>query len=841
MSDPERHANEATPRFAEVRSLFVELAELDSGERARRLDALAANDPELAREVTSLFASERAAGDFLAAPAGQMAPELMADVLHAADSATAVGRVIGAWRLVAPLGRGGMGEVYAAERVDGQYEQRAALKLVKRGMDSTEIVRRFLLERQILARLTHPGIARLLDGGRAEDGRPFLVLELVQGKTITEHCSETAASVGQRLRLVLEACDAVDSAHRQLVVHRDLKPSNVLVESGSGRVKLLDFGIAKLLHGGDEGDEEADATQARLTRTGFSVMTPAYAAPEQILGEPATTATDVYSLGVLLYELLTGRLPHERGSASAAGLADAVSRESVARPSRVAAEGGDRKLERALAGDLDTILLKSLAREPERRYASVAAFAEDLRRHLEGRPVLARPDSTGYRVRKFVGRNRVAVAAALAAVVALAVGLAVALAQARRADREATTARREAARAERVRQVLTSIFEVSDPVRARGETVTAKNLLDEGARRVDAELAGDPDLRAEMENVLAGLYRKLGESTTARDLAQKAWEERKRIDGPESAAAAKAEWTLGWTLSDQSEFALARRHLEHAIAVLDAVEGAASLAAADAREPLMELVFSADGPEAARPVVERRLATYRAVLGENDVRTALSMSDLGVILTETDQLDEAERQLRRSIAILDAVLPPGDPRTAFPHGNLANTLMSADRAAEAEAEALRAIEIRTKALGPSHRDTLNSRGQLLQIYMKLDRLADAERIARENLAAVDPKDLFSLTQARSSLGQVLLRQERYEEAVATFEEAIEERRQILAPDHILNFVSRINWIRALAGAGRTEQARREVARIIPELEKKGTEGAQYLKRAKELEAKLAGG
>ena len=840
MSGPEPRAGEATPRFAEVRALFVELAEFETGERARRLDALAGDDPELAREVASLFASERAAGDFLAAPAGEMAPELMAGVLHAAESATAVGRVIGAWRLVAPLGRGGMGEVYAAERVDGQYEQRAALKLVKRGMDSTEIVRRFLLERQILARLTHPGIARLLDGGRTEDGRPFLVLELVQGKTITEYCTDTAASVDRRLRLLLEACDAVDSAHRQLVVHRDLKPSNVLVENGSGRVKLLDFGIAKLLHGGNEGDEEADATQARLTRTGVSVMTPAYAAPEQILGEPATTATDVYSLGVLLYELLTGRLPHERGSPSAAALAEAVSRESVARPSRVAAEGGDRKLERALAGDLDTILLKALAREPERRYASVAALADDLRRHLDGRPVLARPDSTGYRFRKFVGRNRVAVAAALAAVVALAGGLAVALAQAQRADREATTARREAARAERVRQFLTSIFEVSDPIKARGETVTAKNLLDEGAHRVDTELAGDADLRAEMQSVLAGLYRKLGELDTAQRLAESAWNERKRLDGAESAAAAKVEITLGWTLAGKSEFVPARKHLEHAIAVLDGAEGSESLAAADAREPLMELVFAAEGPAATLPVVEKRLATYRAVVGENDVRTALSLSDLGVIYGEVDRLEEAEASYRQSVAILDAVLPPGDPRVAYPHSNYANLLMVTDRLPEAEAEARRAIEIRSKALGPAHPETNNSRGQLLQVLIKSDRLDEAERLARENLAVMSPENRFGTTQARAALGQVLQRAERYGEALAVYEQALAERKEFLPPTHLLVFQARVNRLRCLVGVGRTGEARAELARLVPELEARGQEGAALLRRVREIEGMLGG-
>ncbi len=828
--------SESSGRFRAVRELFLELSELDTGERGARISALAETDAELAHEVESLFGAERAAGSFLDGPAGDFAPEVVRGWLasEGAEAASAVGRVIGAWRIVAPLGKGGMGEVFVAERVDGRYEQRSALKLLKRGMDSREIVRRFLRERQILARLTHPGIARLLDGGESDDGRPFLVLELVEGETITEHARRSGASVEARLRLLVEACEAVESAHQKLVVHRDLKPSNVLVESSSGRVKLLDFGIAKLLSAGE-------GTELQLTRTGSSVMTPAYAAPEQILGEPATTATDVYALGVLLYELLAGRLPHRRTATSAAGLAEELQKDSVTRPSRVAAESGDGKLARMLAGDLDTIVLKALARESERRYPTVAALADDLRRHLEARPVLARADSTLYRARKFVGRHRGAVAASALAVVALVLGLAAALFQAARADREATGARREAARAERVRQFVTSIFEVSDPVRARGETVSAKNLLDQGAQRVEQELATDPDLRAEMQHLLAGLYRKLGDLDAARQLAESALALRSELSGAESSSAANSEWLLGWVLANQGQFAPARERLEHAIAVLDRVEGPESLAAADAREPLMEVLFGAEGPAATLAVVERRLATYRHVLGERDVRTAIALSDLGVVLNELERSPEAESAYRQSMAVLDTALPGDDPRAAYPHSNLADLLTETGRAAEAETEVRKAIAIRTRALGPAHPESLASGGLLTQVLLQLDRLDEAEANARELLVRDQGRDRFATTQLRAGLGQVLLRAERFAEALPLFEQAIAERRGMIPDAHVLVFAVRINRARALVGLGRKGEARAELQGMLPGLEAKGAEGASYLAHAREILALIDAG
>jgi len=491
-----------------------------------------------------------------------------------------------------------------------------------------------------------------------------------------------------------------------------------------------------------------------------------------------------------------------------------------------------------LAGDLDTSVVKALAREPARRYGSIAALADDLRRYLEGRPVRARPDSRLYRGRKFVARHRLAAVAAGLVVAALVAGLSIALWQARRAERAATAALAQAALAEQVRAFLVSIFEAADPARARGETVEARTLLDEGARRIDAELSREPELHAELLELLAGLYRKLGELEPAKGLAERALAEHRRLFGDESAAAARSEWTLGWVLSNQGEFAAARQRLEHAIAVLDREEGPQSLAAADAREPLMELLFGAEGPQGALPVVERRLATYRAVLGERDVRTALSVSDLGVVSNELGRTVEAERAYRESAATLDSILPPGDPRAAYPHNNLAGLLRETGRVPEAEIEARKALAIRRKSLGDRHPETGATLGQLARILIELGRLDEAEAAAREGLTITEGRDRFGTAQIRALLASSLLKAGKADAALTVFDQCAAEHHALLPADHVLTFSIEINRARALEALGRKVEASAEVRRLLPLVRAKGAEAASPLQALLDLAQRL---
>ena len=411
--------------------LFADALEIPAARRAQWLDEHC-RGATIRAEVDSLLASHEEAGDFLLTPA--------VDTDQYADEDLEVedlsGSRVGPYRLVHVLGRGGMSAVYLGERVDGDFQQTVAVKVIRRGMDSGPILRRFRTERRALAALEHPNIARLIDGDETADGRPYLVMEYVNGLPIDRYCEQRQLSIAARVDLFRGVCEAVQHAHGRLVVHRDLKPSNILV-SDDGRVKLLDFGIAKLLEPRDMG----------LTATVQRMMTPRYASPEQVRGEPVTTATDIYSLGVLLYELLTDKPPYQLERATSQEVERVICATEPARPSTVVAAGS--RVARSLAGDLDNIVLKAMRKEPERRYISAEHLAEDLQRHEEGLPVQARPDTFGYRAHKFVRRNLVAVVAATVVTLALVGATAVSTRlylQSEQARKEADTQRRTAAR-----------------------------------------------------------------------------------------------------------------------------------------------------------------------------------------------------------------------------------------------------------------------------------------------------------------------------------------------------------------------------------------------------------
>lgn len=499
-------------RWQQVKQLLDEAIALDAAERGPFLDRKCGADSELRREVESLLSSHQQAGTgFLRKPAVDL--KAAAAVAPARD-----GRRIGVYQILEEIGHGGMGEVYRAVRADGQYTKEVAIKLVRGGFDTASVIERFRNERQILASLDHPNIARLLDGGTTEAGVPYLVMELVEGMSVDKYCDAQKISIGERLELFRQICAAVQYAHQRLVIHRDIKPSNILV-TNEGVPKLLDFGIAKLL-------DPTSSEQTTLERP----MTPEYASPEQIRGEAITTASDVYSLGVVLYQLLTGRSPYPGETRTPHELARAVCETEPGRPSTAvlkaltvrngeqveqlspeqvssSREASPGKLSRRLAGDLDNIVLMALRKEVSRRYASVEQFAEDIRRHLEGLPVIAAKGSWRYRAGKFVHRQRLAVAATAAVLLALIGGIAATVWQARIARHQAEIARAERARAERrfndVRQLSDSlIFDIHDAIQnLPGATPARKLLLDRAVEYLDSvakDSGGDPDLQREL-------------------------------------------------------------------------------------------------------------------------------------------------------------------------------------------------------------------------------------------------------------------------------------------------------------------------------------------------------
>ncbi len=511
-------------QWQQVKALFEEILDQAPADRAAFLDA-ACPDEALRREVEALLASHEEAtaeGRF----ESPMFEETGFDEPVAASSMRA-GQRVGAYRIVEEIARGGMGAVYLAERADAQFDKRVAVKLVRHGLDSDALRRRFRAERQILARLEHPHIARLLDGGMTETGLPFLVMEYIEGVRIDQYCNDHQLSTSERLELFLTVCDAVQYAHQNLVVHRDLKPSNMLVTK-QGAVKLLDFGIAKLL---DEDAATDSGDELPLTRTGMRMMTPQYAAPEQVRADLVTTATDVYALGIILYELLSGQRPYRLGGLSPGEVERVICDEEPARPStavtRPADTGATRpatpeeisrmratepdKLRRLLSGDLDTIVLKALRKDPARRYLSVEQFAEDIRNYLAGRPVTARPDALSYRASKFIRRHWVGVLATTLVFLSLVTGIAATAWQARVADQQRRKAEQRFAD---IRQLAsTFLFELHDDIAdLPGSTAAREHLVTRSLEYLD-RLAQDADANADPSFLLeiATAYRKVGD------------------------------------------------------------------------------------------------------------------------------------------------------------------------------------------------------------------------------------------------------------------------------------------------------------------------------------------
>ncbi|HYP05350.1 MAG TPA: serine/threonine-protein kinase [Bryobacteraceae bacterium] len=481
-----------------IEEVFQAASELPPVERQRFLAESCGEDRDLLNEVQSLLACESQAADFFEKAIGEVATSITDE--------SANDRRIGPYRILRKLGQGGMGAVYLAERNDDQYHKHVALKLVRQGMDTPWLLERFRYERQILASLEHPHIARLLDGGTTEDGLPYIVMEYVEGRPLTGYAAAQNLDIPARLRLFRQVCGAVEYAHRKLVIHRDLKPANILVAE-DGTPRLLDFGTAKLVS-----PEFADSGQ---TQTGAQMLTPDYASPEQLRGEPVTTASDVYSLGIILYELLAGRRPFDTAGRASIALERALTGTEAQAPSRAAAP--EPKLRRTLAGDLDNIVLMAVRKEPERRYSSVEQFSEDIRRHLDGLPVRARADTVSYRVGKFLRRNRLAVGAVAAAVVALFGGIAIALWQAHEARLSAERAQRRFADVRALAN--TFLFDVQDKLRTvPGTLAVRKTLVDTALLHLDKlsrEADDDPALQYELASAYDRVGRILGNPAEA--------------------------------------------------------------------------------------------------------------------------------------------------------------------------------------------------------------------------------------------------------------------------------------------------------------------------------------
>ena len=780
-------------RWIRLEQLFAETLSLPVVARPAFLQRCCGSDTELLGEIDALLRSHEAPGilDTARYPTDASTPQ----------PSLAEGICLGPWRIGKLIGRGGMGEVYAAARADQAFEQRAALKLLR--YEAVGELERFHAERRILAGLEHPNIARLLDGGMAPDGRPYTVMEYVEGRSLTDYCRQHRSALQERLALFAQVCDAVAFAHRHLVVHRDLKPANILVDA-AGQVKLLDFGIAKLL------DVAAAPNNADATIAPF---TPDYAAPEQLSGQPVTTATDVYALGVLLFELLTGERPlRMHGQPTAHALRLLMDRDPQP-PSRIAHAKPDAPVSaRVLVGDIDAIVAKCLRKEASHRYETVNGLKLDVERHLRNEPVLAREGARLYVFGRLLRRYRWAVAGTCALILVLAIGLTGTVWQARRAETQA-------ARATAVLGFVEDLFEGNDPARSKGESVTARELLDRGARRVDREFAQQTELRARLKHTIGRLYLKLGlldraqeELSAALELTPAAGEgnvetrfsrllDRTRVDmavGAADAGLARLDEASALTsrLPDAArariELTGLRAQLLHQrgddLQAIDAASlaHAAALAAfgSDHRDTLVateayvELLADAGRYRQALPLIEQVSMTLVETLGKDDPQTLHAQGVLAVVLHNVDQLPRATALAQDVLERQRKVLGEAHPDTARSWSQVGELLYAAGRYSDADAPLAQAITL-LRRIEPTDRNLL-----ALTLYNKATSayfqgyLDEAERDYGESAslwAALYGPDHRDALSAQMALAQVLRQKGREDEAIVLLRHVLDVR------------------------------------------------------------------
>ncbi|MEM8600948.1 MAG: serine/threonine-protein kinase [Bacteroidota bacterium] len=785
-------------------------------------------------------------------------------VLMLAPRPAAPGRRLGPWRLVRELGQGGMGTVWLAERADGAFEQRVAVKRIRASMFSEALRQRFVRERALLARLHHPHIAQLLDGGVTDDGVPYLVMEYVPGPSLLEFCAQRQLDIRARVRLFLDICEAVQYAHRHLVIHRDLKPSNILVAPDGGArgtplVKLLDFGIGKLQH-------EDPLTEA-LTLTGVRPFTPQYAAPEQIRNRAVTTATDVYGLGVLLFEVLTGQRPFTAPTGSVHEIERAVLEDLPPSPSTVLRRFPDRaiglpdarKAARAVSGDLDAIVQKALAKSPERRYRSAEALARDLKRYLEGKPVQARRGALGYRLSRNLWRHRWSVAAIGTIIALLAAGIIAVATQVHRVSVERDKAVASA-------QFLSDLFGSEDPDMMAsigadtGDELSARALLERAARRVETELADQPETRAAMQLTLGRVHHSLGLYDAGDALLRSALTTRQRLFGTRHPQVAEVELALGALLSDRSRYAEAERLHRRALAYFETRDGEDSPRTAEALYELgrtltlrgnfgdAELLLRRalrlqEHDDALSPAVlghtlaglahvlyrqgllpesehyyQQALDHYRPTLGPLHVRMATAQNELGVVIKNQGRYADAEPYYRDALDAFGHIYGPAHPRRAYALANLGVLLKDRGlvendtRHFDAAEPFLEEAHAMYRALyGDSHLRVGHSRAHIGMLALARGRFSEAELHFDASLAYHRAAQVPTAHTARAypltGLGEALTALGRPQQALPFLEEALAIRES--ATGHHWRIAEAQGALgTALLALGRTAEAER---------------------------------
>src|SRR5881409_3085686 len=844
-------------RWEQIQALFHEVADLPDPAQRASLEAQCAEDPALITEVLSLL-EEDARGDSLL---DRDAAHVAAEVLDEGIPPALLDQTFGPYRLKEALGQGGMGVVYLAERED--LGSVAAIKILRDAWLSPDRQERFASEQRTLAQLNHPAIARLYDADTLPDGTPWFVMEYVEGVPLTEFCEHHASSIPERLRLFRAVCEAVEHAHRHLIVHRDLKPSNILVKP-DGSVKLLDFGIAKQL---DSLEGPVDRT-----RTGLRLMTPAYAAPEQILGEPVGIHTDIYTLGVVLYELLTGRLPFDLANRTPSE-AEAVVVEQ--RPERPSAAAKEKSVSRRAWADLDVLCLTAMHIEPQRRYRTVEALIRDVDHYLAGEPLEARPDTFGYRLGKYVRRNWRPVSAASASfivVVGLVVFYTVRLATARNA------AVAEAARTQRIQRFMLNLFQGGEEAVGPADSLRVVTLVDRGVRDAQS-LDGEPAVQAELYETLGSIYQKLGKLDRADSLLRAALDQRRSLFGSDDAEVAKSLVALGRLRVDQADYKEAERLIREGLEMSQRQLGPGHPAIANATLALgqvleesgkydegikvLEQAVRLRGMAPAQPTTELAaslrelanthfyaghlavadsldrlvLALTRKLNGERHPLVAEDLINLGAVQHEWGHYQEAERYYRQALDITQAFYGPNHYKTAAGLTVLGRALRFEPQGNDEAARLFeQALVIRERVFGKVHPQVASTLNELGGVALARGRFDEAEALARRVLAIY--RTVYGRKHAFTGVGvanlaSVYMRHNQYSRAEPLYREAIEIFTESQGAEHLNTGIALIKLGRTLLRQRRYAEAVRETLAGYQILTKQTDPGVSWLVNARE--------
>jgi len=787
-----------------VEQLFEAALGLKPEERAAFLDGKCDGNAELRQQVESLLADANAHSPF-------EQPTEDASSTPRDKSTT----VIGPYHLLELIGEGGMGEVWLAEQKQ-PVRRRVAIKLIKAGMDTHEVVARFESERQALALMDHPAIAKVFDAGSTPEGRPYFVMEFVPGVPITDYCDKHRLTVRQRMELFIQVCEGVQHAHQKAIIHRDLKPSNILVAEIDGKPmpRIIDFGVAKAT-------SQKLSAGTMYTRVGTLIGTIGYMSPEQAdpIGDDIDIRTDVYSLGAVLYELLTGARPLDLDKLAYDEVLRRLRDQDALRPStKVTTLGGDSAiaaknrgsdpptLVRQLRGDPDAIALKAIEKHRARRYASASELGADIGRYLRNEPVTAHTPSVAYRAQKYIRRHRLGVAVAGIAVLLLVAFVVVQSIELRRISQERDRATRERDRADRIAQFMTGIFKVSDPSNARGNTVTAREILDRASSGIDTGLRNDPELQAKMMYTMAQTYLGLGLFSRAKQLLERTVEIQKRVLGPRNPETLRSISLLAGDVSP-GHYAEAEKVLRDTIDTQRRILGPDHADTLDSTSILSNLLTNEGHLAEAEKLLRETLEARRRVLGPENSDTLNSMASLGSFLVTEGHYAEAEKLFRQTLEIQSRLLGPDSPDTLSSMKDLGFTLMQEAHYAEAEKLFRQTLDIQNRVLGQEHPDTLYSMNYLGLALTEEGHYAEAEKLCRQTLdienRVLGPEN-SAILNSLECLAAAITREGRYDDAKKLFREDIERMGKSNENGQV--YVSWYNFACAAAIAGRHEEA-----------------------------------